>query len=115
MKDERRALAILEHDPELKRFDKELDNAVKAFKEKKMFIEKQLEEAHKSTVQIVWRDIGDYLVSKGILETYNPEKDSLLIRDGVVFHKKVGEGVNPDNHTNRTFPVILQDLFRFDP
>ena len=101
----KRALVIIDQDAEIKRLDEKLSGATKAFKEKKLFLEKQAEAAYRQTVGSVWDEIGDCLVSKGILEKYDPEKDPLQIKDGVLFYRGEGKG------SDRGLPEMIKGFF----
>lgn len=110
MSNNKRAVAIVDQDPELKKLDEKLDSAAKSFKEKRMFLEKQIEEAHRQTIKPVWDEIGALLVSRGVIETYDKATDSLQLRDGVLFYeKRSSDGGSNTNHP--ALPDFLKGLF----
>ena len=104
----RRPLIILDQSPKLKTLEEKLEAAEKTFKEKRMFLEKQIEEAHRKTVLAAWEEVSDFLVQEGILEKYDKTEDELILKDGVIFHCKQN-----GNDTNR-LPHPFKILFGLD-
>jgi DNA repair ATPase RecN len=88
-------IAIVDQDSDLQELDKKLEKAHAEFEEGNKFLDKQRQDLFKKTVEPVWEEIKEHLISNGQLESFDGETQSLSIRGGIIFISEKGESGIP--------------------
>jgi hypothetical protein len=112
----KKALTIVETDPEIKTIIEEMDEGVVLYKEAEKFMRKQLNEKWKQLVGCHWKQIGKILKDRNVLpadftEPVDDTKYGLYVEDGIIYLRDMID-MDGDFLGHDSFASFLDFMFK---